>query len=77
MPNPHDRHPANAPGPVYVDDSCICCSACIACAPEHFDELDDQVVCVTQPTTPEEAVACRDAARVCPVDAIGFDDAAG
>ncbi|MEN0064231.1 MAG: ferredoxin [Myxococcota bacterium] len=72
MPDPTDRHPDNAPGPVYVDRSCIWCSACVMAAPDHFEERGDQVICIQQPDHPEAWEACRQAACACPVEAIGL-----
>lgn len=73
MPDPNARHPHNVPGAVFVDDSCVFCSFCIAVAPHHFAARDDQVLCTKQPLDPGEWEACRDAADGCPVDAIGLD----
>lgn len=74
MADPGQRRPGNVPGRVYVDDSCIWCSACVVIAPEHFEEVDGDVVCVHQPRTAEQRAACEEAAVSCPVDAIGLDD---
>jgi len=71
MPDESMKRPGNTPGAVFVDDHCICCSTCVAVAPEHFDDVDGDVVCVRQPTDRVEAEACAEAARCCPVDAIG------
>jgi len=65
------RRPANVPGPVFVDDQCICCCACMTWAEEHFDEVDGDIVCVRQPTNDAERRVCAEAAETCPVDAIG------
>ncbi|MBX2802648.1 MAG: ferredoxin [Myxococcales bacterium] len=56
---------------VWVNDDCICCSACVAHAPEHFD-LDDEgrAEVVAQPTTHPQWVLCQQAADLCPVEAI-------
>jgi len=61
--------------PVFVLDSCICCSACIPIAPDHFDFTDDgdRVRCVRQPATPSEWNDVEDAREVCPVDAIQIE----
>lgn len=71
MANPADRHPANVPGPWFVDRSCIDCDVSRQCAPWMFEEVDGQSVVVRQPATAEER---RDAARAmlaCPTGSIG------
>ena len=66
----------NVPGPVFVDDACVCCQACLPEAPSLFDESDDgdHVRVVRQPEDPGDWRAARFAAEVCPVDAIGGTD---
>ncbi len=71
MADPGRRHPANAPGPWFVDTTCIDCDASAQCAPWMFAHVDDQAVVVRQPATPDEE---RDAARAllaCPSGSIG------
>ena len=65
------RKPGNVPGPVFVDEACIWCYACVSIAPAHFDDPDGEVVCVAQPQTPEELERCSEAMEACPVEAIG------
>ena len=52
MANPRRRHPKNAPGSWFVDDSCIDCDASRQCAPALFGELDGQSVVIRQPSSP-------------------------
>lgn len=71
MADPNVSKPGNAPGQFFVDEGCVCCSACITLAPEHFDDPDGEVVCVAQPQGDVELARCLDAMACCPVDAIG------
>ena len=68
------KWPENAPGPIYVDESCIASDFCISAAPEHFrmDESGHAHV-YRQPATPEEYQRCLEALSGCPVNAIGDD----
>ncbi|HTE52309.1 MAG TPA: MBL fold metallo-hydrolase [Kofleriaceae bacterium] len=65
------RHPGNAPGPWYVDDSCIDCDASRQCAPELFADVDGQSVVVRQPVTAEEIDQAARAMLICPTGSIG------
>ena len=63
------RLEANAPGPWFVDETCIDCDACRQIAPRVFAEGDGQAVVAQQPEGNQ-----RDAFRAlvaCPVGAIG------
>jgi glyoxylase-like metal-dependent hydrolase (beta-lactamase superfamily II)/ferredoxin len=71
MANPARRHPGNAPGPWFVDDSCIDCDASRQCAPELVGEQDGQSVFVRQPATAEEVDQAARAMLVCPTGSIG------
>jgi glyoxylase-like metal-dependent hydrolase (beta-lactamase superfamily II) len=69
--DPARRHPANAPGPWFVDTTCIDCDVSLQCAPWMFGVADGQAVVVRQPATPGEL---RDAARAmlaCPTGSVG------
>lgn len=71
MPSAHRRLAANAPGDLFVDDSCIDCGTCRWMAPESFDAVGDQSRVHTQPT---DALARRRAHRAlvaCPTTSIG------
>jgi glyoxylase-like metal-dependent hydrolase (beta-lactamase superfamily II)/ferredoxin len=67
------RHLANAPGPWFVDTSCIDCDASRQCAPAIFAERDGQSVVVKQPETPEEIRAATRALVACPTASIGVE----
>jgi len=70
-----DRYADNAPGPFYVDDQCIDCDACRACAPDFFRRNDERGYSYVyrQPSTPDERALCQEALDGCPVAAIGDD----
>lgn len=65
------KHPGNAPGPWFVDTSCINCDASRQCAPAIFEELGGQAVVARQPCTPEEICAATRAMLLCPTASIG------
>lgn len=75
MANKNDRLPENAPGPFYVDSSCIDCDLCRGNAPQFFhrnDEIGFSVV-YKQPVTPEEIQEAQEALEGCPTTSIGND----
>ncbi|MEZ4238183.1 MAG: ferredoxin [Myxococcota bacterium] len=53
-----------------LEDDCICCVGCPLAAPEHFAMGPYAAQVVRQPADDEEVDRCRDAAAICPVDAI-------
>ncbi len=65
------RHLANAPGPWFVDDSCIDCDTSRQCAPTLFDVVDGQSVVTRQPETEAEILAATRAMLACPTASIG------
>ena len=71
MANPRRRHPKNAPGAWFVDDTCIDCDASRQCAPELFGEVDGQSVVIRQPSSGEEMAAAARAMLACPTGSIG------
>jgi glyoxylase-like metal-dependent hydrolase (beta-lactamase superfamily II)/ferredoxin len=71
--NPAQRHPANVPGPWFVDRSCINCDVSRQCAPWMFGEEDDQAVVVRQPATDEERRQATRAMLACPTASIGVE----
>lgn len=75
MADSDNKHPDNAPGPYYVDDSCISCGVCIETAPDNFDldDYTDQAYVFKQPENRDERDECRLAMNSCPADAIGDD----
>jgi glyoxylase-like metal-dependent hydrolase (beta-lactamase superfamily II)/ferredoxin len=63
----------NAPGDLYVDDSCIDCETCRILAPRTFarsDRLGLSIV-ARQPATHEDALRARMALVSCPASSIG------
>ena len=69
--NPAQRHPANVPGPWFVDRTCINCDVSRQCAPWMFGEEDEQAVVVRQPATEEERRQATRAMLACPTASIG------
>lgn len=64
--------PGNAPGDLFVDDSCIACDTCRALAPLTFGGGEDDAAFVArQPAGPEERRRALVALVSCPVAAIG------
>jgi ferredoxin len=57
-------------------DVCIGAGQCVATAPEVFDQGDDDglVVLLTDSPSPESYDRVRDAAHVCPAQAIELSD---
>ena len=76
MPSPLRRLAANAPGDLYVDDSCIDCGACRWIAPESFDAHGDFSRVYRQPQTEAQRRAALHALVSCPSASIGTADRA-
>lgn len=72
-----ERLTTNAPGPYYVDGSCIDCDQCRAMAPDFFgrDEENGFSFVRRQPVTAEEVAAVEEAASQCATGSIGNDGA--
>jgi glyoxylase-like metal-dependent hydrolase (beta-lactamase superfamily II) len=68
-----DPHPANVPGPWFVDRRCIDCDAMRQVAPELFERVDRQSVIRRQPATPEEEERMWLAALACPTNSVRRD----
>lgn len=69
-------HPKHAKGKYYVDaDTCLACATCYDEAPNNFRYHDDSGISYVfkQPETPEEEAQCREATRICAVEAICDD----
>jgi ferredoxin len=77
MPDKTNRLPQNAPGPYYVDSSCIDCDMCRETAPNFFrrDDETGQSFAYRQPLTPEEFASAEEGRLGCPTDSIGNDGA--
>jgi ferredoxin len=73
--DPNVRVEENAPGPFYVDSSCIDCDVCRDAAPANFTRSFKHAYSYVskQPETETERAACQKALEACPVDAIGND----
>ena len=73
MARPADRHPANVPGPWFVDGSCVSCDACTDVSPEIFGRDGDRKAYVRE-HRPAETDLFRAALESCPVEAVGDED---
>ena len=75
MANPNEKNAGNAPGPFYVDASCIDCDLCRETAPATFRRNDDigYSIAYRQPTTPQEIALAMEAMLECPTESIGND----
>src|SRR5580704_10994360 len=69
------RASENAPGDLFVDDSCIDCETCRVLAPEVFTRSRrlGQSVVGRQPTAASEALRARMAIVSCPTSSIGSE----
>jgi glyoxylase-like metal-dependent hydrolase (beta-lactamase superfamily II) len=65
------RTPDNAPGPFFVDSTCIDCATCWEIAPAVFQEAGDHSMVFRQPETPEERRRAFMALVACPTASIG------
>ena len=72
MADPRRRLEENAPGPWFVDASCIDCDACRQIAPDVFTEGNEQALVARQPGGDRRVDAFR-ALVACPVGAIGTE----
>lgn len=64
------RRPENAPGPVFVDSTCIDCDTCRWMAPGTFVRRGGQSAVVRQPASRDEANRAALAAVACPTASI-------
>ena len=71
MADPRQRHPKNAPGPWFVDRTCIDCDVSRQCAPWMFGAADGQAVVVRQPATEDQVRDATRALLACPTASIG------
>jgi len=65
------RLPANAPGPLFVDRTCIDCDTCRQLAPATFADAAGKSSVREQPQTSADLDAALRALVACPVGAIG------
>ena len=61
----------NAPGPLYVDETCIDCDTCRQMAPEIYRESRGMSVVRRQPQTADERLRAFQALVACPTASIG------
>jgi glyoxylase-like metal-dependent hydrolase (beta-lactamase superfamily II)/ferredoxin len=71
------RSAANAPGDLFVDDSCIACDTCRRLAPATFGGGEDDVAFVARQPAPGERPRAMMALVACPVAAIGSSSKEG
>jgi ferredoxin len=74
---PAERTPDNAPGPYYVDASCIDCGQCEVMAPDFFVRNPDTGLGYVrrQPVTDDEIALAEEALLACATESIGNDGA--
>jgi glyoxylase-like metal-dependent hydrolase (beta-lactamase superfamily II)/ferredoxin len=65
------RLPANVPGPLYVDSTCIDCDTCRWIAPATFDRAGEQSRVSRQPADADELQRALMALIACPTASIG------
>jgi glyoxylase-like metal-dependent hydrolase (beta-lactamase superfamily II)/ferredoxin len=61
----------NAPGPLYVDETCIDCDTCRQMAPEIYGETRGLSYVMRQPESPDEKMRALQALVACPTASIG------
>ncbi|HYZ89344.1 MAG TPA: MBL fold metallo-hydrolase [Myxococcales bacterium] len=61
----------NAPGPLYVDETCIDCDTCRQMAPEIYGETRSLSYVMRQPESPDEKMRALQALVACPTASIG------
>jgi glyoxylase-like metal-dependent hydrolase (beta-lactamase superfamily II)/ferredoxin len=71
-----DAQPDNAPGPFFVDRTCIDCGTCYQFAPETFADGGDHARVHAQPGDGEARLRASMALVACPVGSIGTEDKA-
>jgi ferredoxin len=70
-----ERRAANAPGPFFVDESCIDCDTCRWMAPGTFGRSGPKSFVHTQPETAAERLKASEAAVACPTGSIRTEHA--
>ena len=71
-----EAHPDNAPGPFFVDRSCIDCGTCYQFAPDTFADGGDHARVHAQPGEGPARLRASMALVACPVGSIGTEDKA-
>ncbi len=77
MASRQDANADNAPGPYFVDRTCIDCGTCYQFAPNTFAASDDHACVYRQPESEEDRHLAAMALVACPVGSIGTDDRTG
>lgn len=72
MADPTKKNRLNAPGPWYVDTTCIACDACTDISPEIFAR-DEARQAYVREHRPEETGLFEFAMESCPVVAVGTE----
>ena len=76
MADNNDKHPLNAPGVFYVDNTCIDCGLCPETAPEFFFIDNDDIYTTyvsAQPKFDEDVEKAIEALETCPTESIGLN----
>lgn len=73
MPDKSRKHPKNAAGPWFVDDTCISCDTCTDISPEIFGR-DEERKAYVQDRRIADASLFQFAMESCPVEAIGDEE---
>jgi len=71
MANRDRSYAGNAPGDLFVDQTCIDCDTCRQVAPLTFHEVDGHAEVHTQPVDPAALHAAAQAQLCCPTQSIG------
>lgn len=72
MADPKRRHPRNAPGPWFVDTTCIDCDAVRHLCPQLFGEAEDGLsYVIRQPASEAEELDATRALLACPTGSVG------
>lgn len=72
-----EAFPGNAPGPYFVDRSCIDCGTCYTFDSETYADAGEHSVVARQPSTGPGRLRASMALVACPTSSIGTDDRAG
>lgn len=74
MARPSARRPENAPGALFVDETCIDCDTCRWMAPATFDRRGEMSRVRAQPADPLELELALRALVACPTASIGTEE---
>lgn len=65
------KNPANSPGSLFVDTTCIDCGTCYHLGPQIFSEVNDSSIVQSQPSTKDQWAQAKAAIISCPTNSIG------